>query len=113
VRSPYPILRIWQLNQPDVDEDSTVDLASGGEAVLVFRRADELELRQLDVGEWTFLAALRAGRTLGVAVDAALAEDRDFDPAPVLSRAFARDLVVGCTRPGVSLSCPQSMNQGE
>jgi len=108
VRSPYPIFRIWQLNQPGADEDATVDLASGGDAVLVFRRAGRIELRRLDVGEWTFLAALRAGETLGAALDAAFAEDPGFDLAPALSRAFARELVVDCTRPGIKPGLPST-----
>ena len=105
VRSPYPILRIWQLNQPGADEDATIDLAAGGDALLAFRRTDHVELRRLDAAEWSFLAALRAGGTLATAVDAGLAQDPGFDPSPALTRAFAFDLVVGCTRPGTGRSC--------
>jgi hypothetical protein len=105
------MFRIWQVNQPGADEEATVDLSAGGDSVLVFRRAERVELRRLDDGEWSFLAALRAGGTLGAAVDSALAADNDFDLSPALTRAFALGLVVGCTRPSARQSCLQAQSR--
>jgi hypothetical protein len=97
VRSPYPILRIWQQHQSGADRQTRIDLASGGEAVLVGRLQDEVELHRLPAAEWTFLAALNRGAALGDAVDAALAEDDAFDLERALARAFTLELVVDCS----------------
>jgi hypothetical protein len=99
VRSGYPILRIWQLNQPDADPQSRIDLASGGDAVLVRRLPDHVELRRLESGDYALLDALRAGAGLAAAVDCAVAAAPDFDLEHALARAFTRGLVVACTLP--------------
>jgi hypothetical protein len=96
VRSVYPILRIWQANQDGADDAPVVDLASGGERVLLRRVVRGLELRRLEPADCALLAALRTGRPLGQAVDAALAEDDHFDLQGALARAFSLGLVVGC-----------------
>ena len=97
VRSRYPVLRIWQQHQAGADRQARVDLASGGEAVLVRRLQDEIELRRLDVAEWSFVAALARGVTLADAVGAALAEDEGFDLQRALARTFTLRFVVGCS----------------
>ena len=40
VASAFPILRIWQVNQPDYEGDDRVDLDAGGDALLVRRDGD-------------------------------------------------------------------------
>ncbi|MFC6672832.1 hypothetical protein [Marinobacterium aestuariivivens] len=35
--SDFPVYRIWQANQAEVDEPATIDLDRGGETVLVLR----------------------------------------------------------------------------
>lgn len=37
LQSPYPVLRIWQVNQPGWSGDDTVDLAAGAERLRVYR----------------------------------------------------------------------------
>jgi len=97
VRSRYPVLRIWQLNQRGADTDESVDLASGGDTLLVRRLESHVELRPLAASDWTLLTGLHAGVTLGEAVDAALAETQDFDLQRALARAFTLGLIVHCT----------------
>jgi hypothetical protein len=98
VRSRYPILRIWQLNQLGADPQASIDLASG-EAVLLRRLESHVELRLIAASDWTLLAGLHAGITLGRAIDAALAEAHDFDLQRALARAFALGLIVQCSVP--------------
>jgi hypothetical protein len=97
VRSRYPILSIWQMSQSDADPDTSVELAGGGEAVLLRRLENHVELRLLASGDAALLAALQDGAVLGDAVDAALAETADFDLQRALARAFALGLIVHCS----------------
>jgi hypothetical protein len=75
VASSFPILRIWQVNQPDHEGDDRVDLDAGADAMLVRREANGVSLSQLAPGEHAFLAALVKGAPLSAAMDAAQAAD--------------------------------------
>jgi len=86
VRSPFPVLAIWQANQPGAD--GTVDLDQGGatdgQDVLVWRDDDhDAACRALAPGDGAFVAALFAGATLGEA--AAGAAHPGFDLAGALA----------------------------
>jgi hypothetical protein len=86
VRSPYPVLTIWRVNQPAWDGDHAVDLALGAEHVLVIRRALEVTLEPLSAPEYAMLDALDAGRSLGDALAAALSVETEFDLEAFLAR---------------------------
>jgi hypothetical protein len=94
VESRFPIVRIWQTNQPDASAD-TVDLDAGGDRVLVRRRADELEFVRLSHADFTFARMLARHTPLGLATDASLAIEPGFDlgrtlRSLTLAGAFAR-----------------------
>jgi hypothetical protein len=55
VHSEYPILRLWQTNQPDWDGDDAVDLDAGGDALLVRRGAEGVTLAALPPAEFAIL----------------------------------------------------------
>lgn len=76
--SDYPILAIWQANQPDADEQE-IDLAAGGVRLLVLRRGLDIEFKTLGVGEYQLLRACADGRRFAAACAAALAAEPDFD----------------------------------
>jgi hypothetical protein len=86
LHSPYPVVRIWQVNQPDFDGDQTVDLSAPGDYVLVLRVNGEIELHGLAPAEYGLLATISEGNNLGRAVEAALEQDRDFDVSHCLVR---------------------------
>lgn len=86
VASPYPVLRIWQAHQGDVDPAFTLSLADGGVRLMLLRRALEIEFVTLAEAEHVWLAALVAGRTLAEALWAALEADAGFDLAATLGR---------------------------
>lgn len=86
VRGSVPILSVWQANQPGSD-GSPVELASGGECVLVHRSSADVELRSAERSEFAFVEATARGATLGEAVDAS-ALSLEHLPA-VLHRLFA------------------------
>jgi hypothetical protein len=94
VESGFPIVRIWQSNQPEAPEE-TIDLGSGGNRILVRRRDDELEFLHLEPADFVFARMLSRRTPLGLATDASLAVDPGFDLTRALrtltlAGAFAR-----------------------
>ncbi|HEX6827713.1 MAG TPA: DNA-binding domain-containing protein [Burkholderiales bacterium] len=94
VASPYPILRIWQINQDGWSGDPSVSLDQGGARVLVTRNEFALELEALPPGEFAFLDSLSRGETLSHAVSAATAEEAEFDLQQALRHGLARRVIV-------------------
>jgi len=87
VRSMYPLLAIWKANQPDAADDGrTIRLDEGPSLLLVIRRRDHVELRELPVGAFEFLAAIARSHTLETAAAAATQADPSFDLAASLTR---------------------------
>jgi hypothetical protein len=90
ISSPFPVHRIWRLNQPDVDEkdipavDMTVD-----EHVIVTRPGSEVVTRATSLADATLVRAVAGGESLGAAVDAAFARAPDFDVTQALAGHFA------------------------
>ena len=76
--SDYPILPIWQANQPDAN-DPMIDLAEGGVRLLVLRRGLDVEFKTLGAGEYQLLHACADGRPFTTACAAALAAEADID----------------------------------
>lgn len=87
VASPYPVLKIWQANQPAaLDDASTISLDEGGVNLLVVQHALEMEFRLLGPAESRWLCALADDASLADATRRALDADPAFDLAPVLAR---------------------------
>lgn len=84
--SPYPVLRIWQVNQEDYEGEPAVDLGEGAAKVLVTRHDFVLELEGLPQGEFALLSHLNRGEPLGRAAEAALRADAGFDLGAALAR---------------------------
>jgi Uncharacterized protein conserved in bacteria len=95
VASDYPILRIWQVNQPDYVGDATVDLSEGGVNLLVIRRSLKIERETLSAGEYVLLKALAEGRIIGYASAYALDVEPALDLPACLRRHVARHTLVG------------------
>lgn len=98
--SDYPVLRIWQVNQPDYKGDASVDLAEGGVRLLVVRPLQEVEIENLGAGDDALLRAFAAGRDFEQASHAALAAQPDYDMAAALRRHVARGVITGIFSPG-------------
>ena len=94
IASPYPILRIWQVNQPEASGDEQVDLGQGGDTLLVSRGTSGVTLERIDRGDHAFLAALDADATLGVATERAVETAPDFDLGAALGRYVANQTLV-------------------
>jgi len=102
LRSAAPIHRIWRDNLPDADghiaalaADYALSLDCGGEAVIVERPGQAVEVSTLQPAEAAWLEALAQGATLGTAIDRAAAADPRFDLGTVLAAALQRGRIIG------------------
>ena len=84
--SPYPVLRIWQINQPDHVGEETIDLNMGASHMLVLRHQNTVSVLELCAAEFTFLSQLQQDLRWGDALLAAQAITPDFDLGSCLLR---------------------------
>jgi hypothetical protein len=95
VVSSYPVLAIWQAHQqPTATSAEPLRLDSGSSRILLIRRDDHVELRELSSADCALLQALMSEATLGDAVDAALEADATADFAASLSRIVSLGTLV-------------------
>ncbi len=99
--SDYPLLRIWEVNQPSYRGQDTVDLALGRTMLLVRRPGHAISVDPLWPGEFALLSRLAAGDTLGEAVESACAAEPGFDLGEALHRNVRSAILVdvGVGRP--------------
>lgn len=89
VQSPFPILRIWQVNQPESTAEEIIDLDSGPDFLLVFRRQGGVYFHRIHQDDFRLLAALAAGSSLAEALDLIVASSPKFDLGAALRRCIA------------------------
>jgi hypothetical protein len=94
LHSPYPVHRIWQVNQPGHAGDGTVNLEEGEARVLIFRAGYEVAVCAVRAGEYAFIEAAARGLELSRSVEAALAQEPALDVAALLRDLTAREIVV-------------------
>jgi hypothetical protein len=99
VTSPFPIRRIWQVNQPACTDVEFVALDAGPDFLLVRRDPDGIAIERIGAGEHAWLAALADGGTLGAALDAAAAVDPGFALADALRAHLAAGTLAAVARP--------------
>ena len=92
VDSAFPLVRIWQIHQPDHSGEFSVDW-SAAERALVTREGVRVTVSALGGGDAAFIGCSLSGATLGSSVEAALAADPAFDLGLVLTRAIASNAV--------------------
>jgi hypothetical protein len=95
VASAWPLLAIWRANQPGDDSHDTVSLDAGACRLLLIRRDDHVELRELPPGDFAFLKAIMDARNIVDAADAALAVDPHFDLVAALPRLVQLGALAG------------------
>lgn len=89
IASPFPIHRIWEVNQPGYGGDQMVDLVMGEVRLLVKRFRRVVELNVLTSGEWCFLSTLADSRSFGEACETAFAAEPTFDLEAALRHRVA------------------------
>ena len=93
--SDHPLLRIWQINQPNAREDETVDLGEGGVKLLIVRRGLVVAIEEVGEGEFALLDAFANGEALADAAAAVAAIEPDFDLTACLRRRVQDQTIVG------------------
>ena len=83
--SDWPLARIWTVHQDDYEGEIDVDLGSGPDRILVYRPKWRAQVRSLAPGDYRFLDSARQAKSLGEALEAALAEDPGFAPSLALA----------------------------
>ncbi|MEX3790378.1 DUF2063 domain-containing protein [Paraburkholderia sp. BR14374] len=103
--SDFPVLKIWQMNQPDAGTDQTVNVQAGGDLLLIRRSGFAVDVEPLGRGEFAILQALFDGASVDDAYAFALRADHDFHLGEFIQRrivdATLVDFAVG---PGASES---------
>jgi hypothetical protein len=105
--STFPILHIWQANQPSCSGDERIDLDEGGDTLLVLRRPSDvggIAIERISPAEHLLLATLAAGRTLDEAANRCAAMAPDFDLATALQCHVAGNTIVAFRAPIVPTS---------
>lgn len=96
LRSDYPVLTIWRACQPDATEEAQhVKLDAGSSYVLLIRRRDHVELREISPADFALLDAFAAGYTLDQAVEATAGADKAFDLTAALERCIRLGVLAG------------------
>ncbi|HEY7639861.1 MAG TPA: DNA-binding domain-containing protein [Steroidobacteraceae bacterium] len=93
IESRYPVLAIWKANQPGAVEQS-ISLDAGSSRVLIIRREDHVELRQLPAAGFALLRAFMQGATLSEAFERAAQADPNADLAFVLGHVVKLQALV-------------------
>ncbi len=95
LQSAYAVASLWAAHQ-DRSPLSAIDPVAG-EAALVRRNGLQVEILRLDRAAAEFIAALRQGRCLGDAADAALSLAADFDLAGCLGQLIRSGAIIAIT----------------
>ena len=96
VDSNFPIVRIWQIHQPDFEGEFNVDW-SVRECALVAREGFRVAVSALGAGDAAFISTSMAGTALGECVESAWAADPSFDLGHLLGALTASNTICGFT----------------
>lgn len=99
VEARYPILHIWQVNQPDFEGSPEVDLEEGGDSLLVARGERGVDIERLEPGAAALLRGFAAGEPLAVAARRAAAAEPSFDLTAALRRHVANHVLAAFVAP--------------
>jgi hypothetical protein len=107
VVSAFPILHIWQANQPGRNADERIDLDEGSDTLLVRRLpsgAAGIAIERISRPEHLLLALLAADRPLEEAANRCSLMSPEFDLAGALRRHVAGNTIVAFRAPAVTPS---------
>lgn len=103
--SDYPVFHIWQENRDRSREPNAVSLAEGADCLLIIA-GDDIETLRLSEAGHAFYRHCDQENTLAGALDAALAQDPEFDFAATLSHALERAVLC------ISRASDETQSQG-
>lgn len=106
IASSFPVLRIWQVHQPDHVGDLRVDFNTRPDRLRIRRKRGGVALERIDAGEFAWLAALAGGATLAAAIELTQDADAAFDLGAALHRCIGDGTITGTIDPPPSdVSC--------
>ncbi|MDF1642841.1 MAG: DNA-binding domain-containing protein [Pseudomonadales bacterium] len=76
--SPWPIQKIWQVNQPGYQESASVDLDEDEVFLWIWRNSYEMRIDPVDADEWKLLNALAEHKPFSQVCDELAAEKIDL-----------------------------------
>jgi hypothetical protein len=94
VRSPFPVLAIWQAHQDE--RDFQIDLSAGEDRLLVHRPLLDVQVLALDVAQYAFIEELYHRQPLAHALDHALSLDTNFDLTAALALLITHRVLTDC-----------------
>ncbi len=87
LESIYPIHRIWEVNQPDYQGESQVDLDTGGVKLFLWRQGYTLRMELLTEEEWLLLHQFQRNKKLAAICEELAHTDLNI---PVLLQQFVQ-----------------------
>lgn len=101
--SPFPLLQIWQANQPgnheNGDENWQIDWQAPAAHFVVYRPQYEVSIRQLDNAQLVFLAAIKANASLEKACEEAMQQDAQFNLPPFINECVQSRIITNIEIP--------------
>jgi hypothetical protein len=95
LESPYPVTRIWSVNQPDYRGDPTVSLDEGAAQVLIRRNHTGVGWQIVPTGTWSLLTAVSRHLDFETACARAQSAESEFSVDRALPALVADGVVVG------------------
>jgi hypothetical protein len=95
IESAYPLFAIWMSNQREVERPPLVNLNEGGSLILLIRRADGIDVRELAPHMFALLRVFAGGATMREGVDSVLEMMGNFDLADALGQLIGLGALIG------------------
>lgn len=103
LRSGFPVLEIWQKNQPQYTGEMTVSLGQGGDHLLIRRLGPGVRMERLTATDWELLHLLAQGTPLETVLDRLAGVDPGFDLAAALQRHIVAGVIVDILLPPANM----------
>jgi len=93
--SRFPVAAIWEANIASHADTPEINLDNGADRLLVIRRGLSVEVERLSAGEFALIEALARNEVFGVACEAALTRDPEFNLSRCLQEHVRRETLCG------------------
>jgi hypothetical protein len=90
----YPVAAIWLAHQDGASAEFNIDLNSGGDSLLVYRKDLSMDIINIAPATLHWLQQLQQGISMGAATEATLSTHPDFDLATTLRHWLAQGVLI-------------------
>ena len=95
IESKYPLFAIWRSNRGDSKNPQMIHLNQGGSLLLLIRRADHVDIRELAPHAFALLRAFAGGATVHAGVDSVVEVMGEFDLADAFGQLVQLEALIG------------------